>query len=341
MSASTLHTGLASSYTEQQFSLDSSSPKSDYDELEELIMDDERRQSCRNTFLPSDTNSSHSIIRLSSLLKEIHETKHMLGEKSISYTTMSTALAEYPIGRVLHAAQTFNSIVANLASQISQVRTQATEPIIYGSLSETTEFSRFEHTFVTSSILMDRNMLEQGEHSSEDPPLMYPASPATELDTSTTMLVFCCYVDLSKLYCTVFQFFEDNLHSSSRRADDCRSVKVPLEHTRMLQLGELSTGDDTELKVLKAVRMLLDVFQLVEIPHSMPDPLEASNTTKPLILPSDEVTSSASSLQQHLSRILGRQRVLLNEPELEQVSTRLRSQVGQLKVLLRLQNGLH
>lgn len=351
MAASALPTtepNFSSAQREHEFSAMSMSPVLGYDNLDELIaLNEQPNISDASSPLLSETDPSHSMIRLSSLLKEIHETQHNLQERSFSCTT-SRGLAGYPIGRVLHAAHTFSSMVTNLMRprvvQTSHTDVQGFNPSLYSSSPESTDLSSLHQEFVSSLEQMKMNALEQSRRLGEDDLDKY-ASPCssttslqdTMLDTPVVMLVFCCFTSLSKLYCSVFRFFEKSLHSQP-----CRTYVPPLQDTRTLQLGELSIENDTEFKVLKALRMLLDAFQAAEASLGLPSSLTVLDSNKSTISASAEpAVSDTGSLQHHLRHSLIKQCVTFDDRHLERTLTSLVTHVENLKELLRVQNGLH
>jgi hypothetical protein len=247
----------------------------------------------------------------------------------------------------------FSSIVTNLMQpsvvQAGHAAAQVVKPTLYSSSPETTELSSFHQEFVSSLVQMKTNAFEQSRHLRQDDLVKYPSPCSstttpqdTTLDTPIVMLVFCCFTSLSKLYCNVFLFFEKTLHPRPRRPDDNTYVVPPLQNARTLQLGELSIGNDTDFKVLKGVRMLLDAFQTAEASIALPSSLTVLNSNKSARSASDApAASNTGPLQRHLRRSLIKQCVAFDDHHLEKTLISLVTHVENLKKLLRAQNGLH
>lgn len=341
-----METDFSSSSSQHQLSSLSISPDVDCENMDDFLGLSETQSMRRPSSLQvSEKESSHMIIRLSSLVKDIHITQHTLQQRSIQGASNLSWLSEYPIGSVLQAAHTFSSIVSDLtrlgAAEPNYDDVQATDASTDSISSWSTDVSGFPAD-LTFGIGPMPATADQSRHVQKDGVLHQTLAEKLQeakLDTPAAMLLFCCYISLSRLYCDVFHFFEDALNARQQHADDSIFLKQQMQHARTLQLKELSTEFDTEFKILKAVRMLLHAFQNAEASLGLPSSLNMVTTDN--ATNSGDDGSSISADKHHLLRTLISQRADIDDNYLEETLNSLVTHVENLKRLLRVQSGLH
>lgn len=189
-----------------------------------------------SSILPADASAinidgriSSTIMKLSNLVGEIQKTLNILWEQHQGNQGVTSSLGEYPIGSVLHLAKEFT----NTVSEIEQSRMlPSSEPSSLDS-SRSSPYHQQDHSFVF------------GQET---------------IDTPTTLLIMSCYISLRRLYYFVFTNFESYLHAGAAGG----SMVPHLPQGRELQLGELSSQDDTHSQIYTAVKMLLELLKTAE-----------------------------------------------------------------------------
>lgn len=299
------------------------------------ITSDETSSAGRGS-LDSVQNASNCAImqRLSALVAEMHESWRVLKEGPWTKAIHGHDLNDYPIGGVLHLSQEFANILHTISWTMdvsSQMEANSRTPIrcaecnIQGCVPPPGKSSPNTH----SSSLVER-----------------PTPSIDTTDTPTMLLIFSCYISLTRIYSIVFGHFQDYL---SLLPSTFSQSTAGVELRRGLQLGALPPTNEAYSRTHTAVRMLLDMLQCAEDIIGLPSNLRCAQglTTRGDSASESELTERAATagaaagapswliVEGDLAMAVLKQDALIGAGSMQEGFSRLGKKIGVVKNILR------